>query len=63
MYVAVDAVGARIQIDHEIAVRRMEWSGATMTTTEAALFEVCQKSGTPEFKQLSALLRRSPPSD
>ncbi len=61
-YVAVDAVGARYDVDHEFALRRMEASGATLTTTEAALFEWCQRAGTPEFKQLSALVREVPPN-
>ncbi|QEG35348.1 nicotinamidase/pyrazinamidase [Bythopirellula goksoeyrii] len=55
--VAADAVGARHAIDHDIALRRMETSGALLTTTEAALFEWCGVAGTPEFKQISALVK------
>jgi nicotinamidase-related amidase len=62
VYIAADAVGARGLIDHEIALRRMDSSGATLTTTEAALFEWCGRAGTPEFKQISQLVRESPPS-
>jgi nicotinamidase-related amidase len=62
VYVAVDAVGARHAIDHETALRRMESSGATLTTTEAALFEWCQAAGTPEFKQISQLVRETKPA-
>jgi nicotinamidase-related amidase len=61
VYVAVDAVGSRGAIDREIALRRMESSGATLTTTEAALFEWCQAAGTPQFKQISQLVRETPP--
>jgi isochorismate hydrolase len=61
VYLAVDAVGARFEIDRTIALRRMESSGATLTTTEAALFEWCDASGTSEFKQISALVREAPP--
>jgi nicotinamidase-related amidase len=61
VYVAADAVGARHAIDHEIALRRMDSSGATLTTTEAALFEWCGRAGSPEFKQLSQLVREAPP--
>jgi nicotinamidase-related amidase len=57
VYVAVDAVGSRHQIDYEIALRRMESAGATLTTTEAALFEWCQRSGTPQFKEISRLVK------
>ena len=62
VYVAVDAVGARFEIDHETALRRMELAGATLTTTEAALFEWCQAAGTPQFKQISRLVRETPPA-
>ena len=54
VFVAADAVAARGAIDHEIALRRMDSSGATLTTTEAALFEWCERSGSPEFKQIAA---------
>jgi nicotinamidase-related amidase len=62
VYVAVDAVGSRFKIDHETALRRMDSSGATLTTAEAALFEWCQVAGTPEFKQISRLVREQGPS-
>lgn len=60
-YVAVDAVGARFAVDHETALRRMESCGATLTTTEAALFEWCEVAGTPEFKQISRIVRQPGP--
>ncbi|WP_231936513.1 isochorismatase family protein [Bythopirellula polymerisocia] len=55
--VASDAVGSRYATDHEIALRRMETSGAIITTTEAALFEWCRVAGTAEFKSISALAK------
>ncbi len=62
VYVAVDAVGSRYAIDYETGLRRMESSGATLTTTESALFEWCQVSGTPTFKNISVLIREQPPA-
>lgn len=62
VYVAVDAAGSRCALDKEVALRRMESSGATLTTTEAALFEWCEKAGTPEFKAISQLVRESSPN-
>ena len=61
VYVAVDAVGSRFEIDYGTALRRMESAGATLTTTEAALFEWCEVAGTPEFKQVSQLVREEMP--
>lgn len=60
VYLAVDAVGSRYEIDYETALRRMDSAGATLTTTESALFEWCDAAGTPEFKQISALVRDVP---
>jgi nicotinamidase-related amidase len=62
VYIAADAVGARARLDHVIGLRRMESSGAVITTTEAALFEWCERAGTAEFRQISALVKESPPS-
>lgn len=57
VFVAVDACGSRFEIDYQTALRRMESSGATLTTTEAALFEWCQVAGTPQFKEISRLAK------
>ena len=61
VYVAIDAVASRFPNDAEAALRRMESSGATLTTTEAALFEWCEVAGTPEFNQISRLARQKEP--
>ena len=61
VYLAVDAVGSRFDVDRETSLRRMESAGATLTTTEAALFEWCQTSARPEFKQISSLVREKAP--
>lgn len=61
VYVAADAVGARHTIDYDMALRRMDSGGATITTTEAALFEWCETAATPEFKSISRLIQEAPP--
>jgi nicotinamidase-related amidase len=61
VYVAADAVGTRHAVDHEIALRRMDSSGAVITTTEAALFEWCERAGTDAFRAISALAKEQPP--
>ncbi len=60
--VAVDAIGSRFDLDREVALRRMETSGVVLTTTEAALFEWCERAGTPEFKAISRLVQEPGPS-
>ncbi len=61
VYVAVDAVGSRFELDREIALRRLEACGASLVTTEMALFEWCQTASAAEFKSLSALVRETSP--
>jgi nicotinamidase-related amidase len=61
VYVAADAVGSRFETDYRIALGRMDSAGATLATTEAALFEWCAIAGTPEFKQISQLAREQGP--
>jgi nicotinamidase-related amidase len=57
VYVAVDALGSRYAVDHDIALRRMEQAGAIMTTAETAVFEWLGGSQHPQFKQVSALVQ------
>jgi len=61
VFVAADAVGSRFEVDYRIALDRMDSAGATLTTTEAALFEWCEVAGTPEFKEISRLAREPAP--
>jgi nicotinamidase-related amidase len=61
VYVAEDAIGSRHAVDHETALRRMDSAGATLTTVEAALFEWCEAAGTPQFKEISRLVREVAP--
>jgi hypothetical protein len=57
VYVAADAVSSRDEFDRKIAFDRMSAGGATIVTTESVLFEWCERSGTPEFKQISQLIK------
>jgi nicotinamidase-related amidase len=55
--VAADAVASRHRLDWEFALRRLEMSGAVISTVEAVLFEWAERSDRPEFKELSALVK------
>lgn len=61
IYVAIDAIGSRYRVDYETALRRLESSGAMLTTVEAALFEWCEDAKSPQFKQISQLVREASP--
>ncbi len=63
VYLPVDAIAARGELDDQTALSRMESHGATITTVEAALFELCTQAGTPEFKEISRLVREKPPQE
>jgi nicotinamidase-related amidase len=62
VYVVADAVGSRTDLDRDVALNRLTQSGVTVTTTESVLFEWCETSSAPEFKQISQLVRQSPPT-
>lgn len=62
IYLAVDAIGARYEIDYRTALQRLDSAGATLTTTEAALFEWCETAAAPEFKQISQLIQQKSPA-
>ena len=61
VYLAVDAMGSRNELDHQTALQRMQACGAIVTTTEAAMFEWCESSAHPQFKAISQLVRQSIP--
>lgn len=56
VYLAVDAMGARHEIDHETAIKRLESQGAALTTTEMSLFEWCRTASSPQFKAIQQLI-------
>jgi nicotinamidase-related amidase len=56
VHVPADAVGSRHELDHERGLERMERAGASVTSVEAALFELLERAGTPEFKAVQALI-------
>jgi len=56
VHVPADAVGSRHEIDYERGLERMERAGAVVGTVEAALFELLERAGTPEFKAVQKLI-------
>jgi nicotinamidase-related amidase len=56
VHVPADAVGSRHEIDYERGLERMERAGAVISTVEAALFELLERAGTPEFKSVQKLI-------
>jgi nicotinamidase-related amidase len=56
VHVPADAVGSRNEVDYERGLERLERAGAVVTTVEAVLFELLERAGTPEFKQVQKLI-------
>ena len=56
VHVPADAVGSRHRLDYERALERMERAGAVISSVEAALFELLERAGTPEFKAVQGLI-------
>jgi nicotinamidase-related amidase len=54
--VVTDAVGSRHAHDREVALHRLDRAGATLTTVEGALLELCERAGTPEFKAVQKVI-------
>jgi nicotinamidase-related amidase len=57
VHVPVDLVGSRKTVDHETALRKMEMSGAVLTTLEMLLFEMLKGAGHPKFREIQKLVK------
>jgi len=57
VFVVADATSSRTTANHEAALERMRADGAQIVTTEMVAFEWLAKAGTPEFKEISALIK------
>lgn len=53
VYVVVDAVSTRHEIDHRYGLKRMKAAGITLVTKEMVFFEWLRCAGTAHFKELS----------
>jgi nicotinamidase-related amidase len=56
-FVAADAVSSRTAENYRVGVERMRDAGAGIASTEMVLFELLERAGTDEFKQVLALVR------
>jgi nicotinamidase-related amidase len=57
VHVVRDAVSSRTDENRDLGLRKMEGSGAVITSVEMALFELLGAAGTPEFKTVQALVK------
>ena len=57
VHVPAEAVGSRHVLDYERGLERLERAGAVVSTVETVLFELLGRAGTPEFKEVQALVK------
>jgi hypothetical protein len=57
VFVVADATSSRTIANHGAALERMRAAGAQIVTTEMVAFEWLARAGTPEFKEISALIK------
>ena len=52
-----DCISSRNAYDTEVALMRAQSEGILLTTTEAILFELTRRAGSPTFKEISRLIK------
>jgi nicotinamidase-related amidase len=56
-FVVADAVGSRAKTSRKLALSRLARDGVDVVDSEMVLFEWLERAGTPEFKELQALIK------
>jgi nicotinamidase-related amidase len=57
VHVVADAISARFEHNHAIAMQRMQMAGATITSTEMFIYEVLGQAGTDIFREVLKLVK------
>ena len=57
VHVVADAVSSRTEANWRIGIDKMRQGGVLLTSVEAALYELLQQAGTPEFRQILSLIK------
>ena len=58
VHVAHDAVTSRSGSDKQIGMQRLDRAGAVISSTEMIIFELLNRAGTREFRQMLPLLKK-----
>ncbi len=57
VHIPADAVASRTPANRDLGLRKIEWSGAVLTSTEGLVYELLERAGTPEFKAMLPWLK------
>lgn len=55
--IATDAISSRKAEDLQAGIEKMRASGVIINTTEMVIFDILERAGTPEFREVSPLLK------
>ena len=56
-FVVADAIGSRSKVNRKLAMNRLMNAGVDVVDSEMVLFEWLERAGTPEFKDIQALIK------
>lgn len=56
-FVVADAIGSRAKESRKLAIARLLRSGVDVVDSDMVIFEWLERAGTPEFKELQALVK------
>ncbi len=59
IYIISDGIKSRSNFDHEVSIKRLRDSGAIISSTETAIFEICKTSENEHFKSISQIIKRT----
>ena len=57
VHVAMDCIGARNEVDHEMAIRRMIQEGVKAATAESIIYEIMKSSTHEKFKEILGIVK------
>ena len=57
VFIPVDCISSRTELDKRAAIQRMRYAGAIVCTCESVLFELLKGAGEPGFKEISELVK------
>ncbi len=57
VFVVADAVSSRTDENHRLGLERMRQAGAVLVSTEMVIFELLERAGTAEFKEILGLIK------
>lgn len=57
VHVAADAVSSRTEANWKLGLDRMRQGGVLLSSVEAALYEMLQEAGTPEFREVLQIIK------